>query len=80
MPAPTTKINGTKFHHLIVSHNYNQRLAEECAMLGTREYTAKILVRDAIDFYQLLGNGERDVVYQRNHHLVIQAFTKLTKS
>lgn len=72
--------NGTKLHHPIVSHNYNQGLAEECAMLGTRDYSAMIVVRDAIDFYQSLGDGDGDAVYQRNHNLVMQAATKLTES
>jgi selenocysteine lyase/cysteine desulfurase len=65
-------------HHPVVSHSYGKGLWAECAMLGTRDYSAMLSIPAALDYLDHLG-GLDDVV-RRNSELRDMAVTMLSEA
>jgi L-cysteine desulfhydrase len=64
-------------HHPIVSHNYSNGLFAECAMLGTKDYSAMFSVPAGISYLDQLGVEK---VIERNHQLCWRAMSFLSES
>ena len=76
-PATPSLLAG-HLHHPIVSHSYSNGLFAECAMLGTKDYSALFSVSAGISFLDQFGGLGR--VIQRNHRLCWRAMTFLSES
>jgi len=72
--SPTAPLRSS-LHHPIVSHNYGMGLFAECAMLGTKDYSAMLAVPAAVEFLESMGGVE--VVARRNHELCVEAMRML---
>lgn len=66
-------------HHPIVSHNYENGLGNECAWIGTRDYSAQLAAANAIDFFGNFEGGIR-AVQSWNHWKVVSMGMMLAKA
>ncbi|KAI7745066.1 hypothetical protein M8C21_034032, partial [Ambrosia artemisiifolia] len=66
-------------HHPVVSHEYGKGLAIESAWIGTRDYSAQLLVPEVIDFVNRFEGGIRGIM-ERNHDKVIEMGRMLAKA
>lgn len=76
-PLSPTRVSGN-LHHPIVSHSYSKGLFAECAMLGTKDYSAMLAVPTSLSFFEKLG-GIR-TVGDRNHRLCWKVMNYLSES
>jgi selenocysteine lyase/cysteine desulfurase len=64
-------------HHPITSHSFGRGINAECAMLGTRDYSAMLSVPFAIDFLDSIGGLA--TLALRNEQLLQEALTVLSE-
>jgi isopenicillin-N epimerase len=65
-------------HHPIVSHSYSKGLFAECAMLGTKDYSAMLTVPAGLAYFDRLGGLQK--VIERNQTLCWKVLTFLGES
>ncbi len=65
-----TKEAQQDLHPTVISHGFEQGLANEFDWTGTRDPTAWLAVPAALEFYRSMGGGE---LRDRNHDLVVTA-------
>ncbi|XP_077240521.1 putative L-cysteine desulfhydrase, chloroplastic [Tasmannia lanceolata] len=66
-------------HHPVVSHEYGNGLAIESGWIGTRDYSAQLVVPSVIDFVNRFEGGI-DGIRKRNHDAVVEMAEMLAKS
>jgi selenocysteine lyase/cysteine desulfurase len=70
--------NVSDMHHPVVSHEYGNGLAIESAWIGTRDYSAQLVVPDVVDFVSRFEGGI-DGIRNRNHEKVVEMGEMLAK-
>ncbi|XP_034706518.1 probable L-cysteine desulfhydrase, chloroplastic [Vitis riparia] len=60
-----------ELHHPVVSHEYGNGLAIESGWIGTRDYSAQLVVSDAIEFTNRFEGGIEGIK-KRNHDGVVE--------
>ncbi|KAA8545311.1 hypothetical protein F0562_020095 [Nyssa sinensis] len=66
-------------HHPVVSHEYGNGLAVESAWIGTRDYSAQIVVPEVVEFVNRFEGGI-DGIRKRNHDKVVEMAEMLVKA
>ncbi|XP_058100523.1 probable L-cysteine desulfhydrase, chloroplastic [Magnolia sinica] len=66
-------------HHPVVSHVYGNGLAIESAWIGNRDYSAQLVVPEAIEFINRFEGGIEGI-RKRNHEAVVEMGQMLVKS
>ncbi|XP_021312410.1 putative L-cysteine desulfhydrase 1 isoform X1 [Sorghum bicolor] len=61
----------SQLHHPVVSHEYGNGLPMESGWIGTRDYSAQLVVSEAIDFVNRFEGGIEGI-RSRNHEKVIE--------
>ncbi|RLN22240.1 hypothetical protein C2845_PM07G07300 [Panicum miliaceum] len=61
----------SQLHHPVVSHEYGNGLPMESGWIGTRDYSAQLVVSEAIDFVNRFEGGIEGI-RSRNHMKVIE--------
>lgn len=76
---PKTGGGGGDLHHPVVSHEYGNGLAVESAWIGTRDYSAQLVVPEALEFVNRFEGGIEGIK-KRNHEAVIEMGEMLVKA
>jgi selenocysteine lyase/cysteine desulfurase len=71
--------NGGDLHHPVVSHEYGNGLAVESAWIGTRDYSAQLVVPAVLEFINRFEGGI-DGIKERNHEKVVEMGEMLVKA
>ncbi|XP_057439090.1 probable L-cysteine desulfhydrase, chloroplastic [Lotus japonicus] len=71
--------SGSELHHPVVSHEYGNGLAVESAWIGTRDYSAQLVVPAVIDFVNRFEGGIEGIK-KRNHETVVEMGDMLVKA
>uniref|UniRef100_A0A6M2EPS3 Aminotransferase class V domain-containing protein n=1 Tax=Populus davidiana TaxID=266767 RepID=A0A6M2EPS3_9ROSI len=71
--------NGVDLHHPVVSHEYGNGLAVESAWIGTRDYSAQLVVPAVLEFINRFEGGI-DGIKERNHEKVVEMGEMLVKA
>ena len=71
----TSSIRQKRLHHPIVSHQYSNGIYSECAMLGSKDYSAMCSIPASIAYLSSIG-GLKNVI-ERNHLLCCKVMRKL---
>ncbi|KAL5700425.1 L-cysteine desulfidase [Ranunculus cassubicifolius] len=58
-------------HHPVVSHEYGHGLGVECSWVGTRDYSAQLVVPSVLDFVNRFEGG-LEGIRSRNHDMVVE--------
>ncbi|GAY43360.1 hypothetical protein CUMW_073900 [Citrus unshiu] len=66
-------------HHPVVSHEYGNGLAIESAWIGTRDYSAQLVVPQALEFVNRFEGGIEGIK-KRNHKAVVEMGEMLAKA
>ncbi|PKI53064.1 hypothetical protein CRG98_026525 [Punica granatum] len=66
-------------HHPVVSHEYGNGLAIESAWIGTRDYSAQLVVPSVLEFVNRFEGGIEGIK-KRNHEQVVRMGEMLAKS
>ncbi|KAK7337647.1 hypothetical protein VNO77_18232 [Canavalia gladiata] len=66
-------------HHPVVSHEYGNGLAVESAWIGTRDYSAQLVVPEALEFVNRFEGGIEGIK-RRNHEAVVEMGEMLVKA
>ncbi|XP_022744955.1 probable L-cysteine desulfhydrase, chloroplastic [Durio zibethinus] len=66
-------------HHPVVSHEYGNGLAIESAWIGTRDYSAQLVVPKVLEFINRFEGGI-DGIKKRNHEAVVEMGEMLVKA
>nr|GEU41831.1 L-cysteine desulfhydrase [Tanacetum cinerariifolium] len=66
-------------HHPVVSHEYGNGLAIESAWIGTRDYSAQLVVPEVFEFVNRFEGGIEGIM-KRNHDAVVEMGEMLAKS
>ncbi|CAH8354054.1 unnamed protein product [Eruca vesicaria subsp. sativa] len=66
-------------HHPVVSHEYGNGLAVESTWVGTRDYSAQLVVPSILEFVNRFEGGI-DGIKRRNHESVVEMGQMLVKS
>lgn len=66
-------------HHLVVSHEYGNGLAIESAWIGTRDYSAQLVVPSVLEFVNRFEGGIEGIK-KRNHEAVLRMGEMLAKA
>ncbi|KAF2324114.1 hypothetical protein GH714_006727 [Hevea brasiliensis] len=66
-------------HHPVVSHEYGNGLALESAWIGTRDYSAQLVVPSVLEFINRFPGGI-DGIKKRNHEAVVEMGEMLVKA
>lgn len=66
-------------HHPVVSHEYGNGLAVESAWIGTRDYSAQLVVPEAVEFVNRFEGGIEGIK-KRNHEAVVEMGEMLAKA
>ncbi|XP_065852703.1 probable L-cysteine desulfhydrase, chloroplastic [Euphorbia lathyris] len=66
-------------HHPVVSHEYGNGLAIESAWIGTRDYSAQLVVPSALEFINRFPGGIEGIK-KRNHETVVKMGEMLVKA
>ncbi|KAL5228205.1 hypothetical protein ABZP36_016470 [Zizania latifolia] len=61
----------SQLHHPVVSHEYGNGLPMESGWIGTRDYSAQLVVPDSIDFVNRFEGGIEGI-HSHNHDKVIE--------
>ncbi|KAI3752054.1 hypothetical protein L2E82_23182 [Cichorium intybus] len=69
----------SNLHHPVVSHEYGNGLAIESSWIGTRDYSAQLVVPEALEFVNRFEGGI-DGIMKWNHQKVIEMADMLAKS
>ena len=67
----TPKGGGSDLHHPVVSHEYGNGLAVESAWIGTRDYSAQLVVPAVLEFVNRFEGGIEGIK-KRNHDAVVE--------
>ncbi|OIV95320.1 hypothetical protein TanjilG_07476 [Lupinus angustifolius] len=70
---------GSNLHHPVVSHEYGNGLAVESAWIGTRDYSAQLVVPAALEFVNRFEGGIEGIK-KRNHDAVVEMGEMLVKA
>ncbi|KAF5739952.1 L-cysteine desulfhydrase-like [Tripterygium wilfordii] len=70
---------GFDLHHPVVSHEYGNGLAIESAWIGTRDYSAQLVVPSALEFINRFEGGIEGIK-RRNHDTVVEMGQMLAKA
>ncbi|KAG5394492.1 hypothetical protein IGI04_024455 [Brassica rapa subsp. trilocularis] len=70
---------GDNLHHPVVSHEYGNGLAVESTWVGTRDYSAQLVVPSILEFVNRFEGGI-DGIKRRNHESVVEMGEMLVKS
>lgn len=73
----TTKCSD--LHHPVVSHEYGNGLAVESAWIGTRDYSAQLVVPEVLEFVNRFEGGIEGIK-KRNHDAVVEMGEMLAKA
>jgi selenocysteine lyase/cysteine desulfurase len=73
------KSGGSDLHHPVVSHEYGNGLAVESAWIGTRDYSAQLVVPNALEFVNRFEGGIEGIK-KRNHEVVVEMGEMLVKA
>ncbi|XP_047153435.1 probable L-cysteine desulfhydrase, chloroplastic [Vigna umbellata] len=73
------KGSGSDLHHPVVSHEYGNGLAVESAWIGTRDYSAQLVVPAAMEFVNRFEGGIEGIK-KRNHDAVVEMGEMLAKA
>ncbi|KAK1318617.1 hypothetical protein QJS10_CPB04g01102 [Acorus calamus] len=65
------KSRSTDLHHPVVSHEYGNGIADESAWIGTRDYSAQLVVPEVVDFVNRFEGGIEGI-RRRNHEEVMK--------
>ncbi|EES00610.1 putative L-cysteine desulfhydrase 2 [Sorghum bicolor] len=68
-----------QLHHPVVSSEYGNGLPMESAWIGVRDYSAQLVVPDAVDFMSRFEGGV-EAISRRNHDKVIEMGTMLAEA
>ncbi|KAK2634623.1 hypothetical protein Ddye_029415 [Dipteronia dyeriana] len=71
--------NVNDLHHPVVSHEYGNGLAIESAWIGTRDYSAQLVVPQVLDFVNRFEGGIQGIK-KRNHDVVVEMGEMLAKA
>lgn len=71
--------NLKQLHHPVVSHEYGNGLAIESSWIGTRDYSAQLVVPEVMEFVNKFDGGI-DGIKRRNHEEVVEMAKMLTKA
>lgn len=66
-------------HHPVVSHEYGNGLPIESSWIGTRDYSAQLVVPSAFEFINRFEGGIEEIT-KRNHDAVVEMGEMLAKS
>lgn len=66
-------------HHPVVSHEYGNGLAIESAWIGTRDYSAQLVVPEVVEFVNRFEGGIEGI-RTRNHEKVVEMGEMLAKA
>lgn len=66
-------------HHPVVSHEYGNGLAVESAWIGTRDYSAQLVVPEVLEFVNRFEGGIEGIK-KRNHDAVVEMGEMLAKA
>ncbi|XP_024991473.1 probable L-cysteine desulfhydrase, chloroplastic [Cynara cardunculus var. scolymus] len=66
-------------HHPVVSHEYGNGLAIESSWIGTRDYSAQLVVPEALEFVNRFEGG-LDGIIKWNHQKVVEMAEMLVKA
>lgn len=66
-------------HHPVVSHEYGNGLAIESAWIGTRDYSAQLVVPEVLEFVNRFDGGINGIK-RRNHSTVVEMGKMLAKA
>uniref|UniRef100_A0A0E0JHB8 Aminotransferase class V domain-containing protein n=1 Tax=Oryza punctata TaxID=4537 RepID=A0A0E0JHB8_ORYPU len=69
----------SQLHHPVVSHEYGNGLPMESGWIGTRDYSAQLVVPESIDFVNRFEGGIEGIS-SRNHEKVIEMGTMLAEA
>ncbi|XP_028792077.1 probable L-cysteine desulfhydrase, chloroplastic [Neltuma alba] len=61
----------SELHHPVVSHEYGNGLATESAWIGTRDYSAQLVVPEVLEFVSRFEGGIEGIK-KRNHEAVVE--------
>lgn len=61
----------SELHHPVVSHEYGNGLAVESTWIGTRDYSAQLVVPEALEFVNRFEGGIEGIK-RRNHDAVVE--------
>ncbi|KAI4349860.1 hypothetical protein L6164_010407 [Bauhinia variegata] len=70
---------GSDLHHPVVSHEYGNGLAIESAWIGTRDYSAQLVVPAVLEFVNRFEGGIEGIK-KRNHDAVVEMGEMLTRA
>lgn len=70
---------GGDLHHPVVSHEYGNGLAVESAWIGTRDYSAQLVVPSVLEFLNRFEGGIEGIK-KRNHEKVVEMGEMLVKA
>ncbi|EEF50030.1 probable L-cysteine desulfhydrase, chloroplastic [Ricinus communis] len=71
--------NDDDLHHPVVSHEYGNGLAVESAWIGTRDYSAQLVVPSVLEFINRFPGGIEGIK-KRNHETVVEMGKMLAKA
>ncbi|GMI85066.1 hypothetical protein like AT5G26600 [Hibiscus trionum] len=69
----------SSLHHLVVTHEYGNGLARESTWIGTRDYSAQLVVPEVLEFVNRFEGGI-DGIKRRNHDGVVEMGMMLAKA
>ncbi|KAF9620936.1 hypothetical protein IFM89_015333 [Coptis chinensis] len=68
-----------ELHHLVVSHEYGHGLGVESSWVGTRDYSAQLVIPEVLDFVNRFEGG-LEGVQRRNHDKVVEIGEMLSQA
>ncbi|XAR52757.1 Isopenicillin-N epimerase [Bertholletia excelsa] len=71
--------NKSDMHHPVVSHEYGNGLAIESAWIGTRDYSAQLVVPEVLEFLNRFEGGIEGI-RKRNHEQAVEMGEMLAKA
>ncbi|KAK1418540.1 hypothetical protein QVD17_27685 [Tagetes erecta] len=69
----------SKLHHPVVSHHYGNGIANESSWIGTRDYSAQLVIPEALEFVDRFEGGI-DGLAKWNHEKVVEMAEMLVKA
>lgn len=69
----------SNLHHPVVSHEYGNGLAMESTWIGTRDYSAQLVVPEVLEFVNRFEGGIEGI-RERNHEKVVEMGEMLVKA
>lgn len=66
-------------HHPVVSHEYGNGLAMETAWIGTRDYSAQLVLPEVMEFVSRFEGGIKGIM-KRNHEMVVEMAKMLAEA